>query len=184
MHSCSDFGTMSIVCVVWALYQLMPQNEVPGGISQIRCPPYYTCFYCKGQIWNQFQMHPKFSLSHLVSSKKLSCFRISGFELSLESCSPLPISLTALLVACCVENKCTLIFMFITSFPFFTSFFQHAHNKYGLSYKCSFARVHNKRTFFSPALADTAPSTQWNVAEALWGYIPHLGMAEFALIIL
>lgn len=86
--------------------------------------------------------------------KKLFCLGISGFKLSLESCSPLPISLTVLHVACCVENKCTHFFMFIAFFPFFTSFFQHAHNKYSL-----FTRVNNRKTFLSPAVGNTAPFT-------------------------
>ena len=91
--------------------------------------------------------------------KKLFCLGISGFKLSKESYSPLPISLTVLHVACCAEKKGTHFFTFITSFPFFTSFFQHAHNKYILSYGCSFSKVHNKRTFFSPAVGNTAPFT-------------------------
>lgn len=55
--------------------------------------------------------------------KKLFCLGISGFKLSMESCSPVPISLTVLYVACCVENKRTHFSRFRTSPPFFTSFF-------------------------------------------------------------
>lgn len=61
--------------------------------------------------------HPtsKIQSRSLREFKRNSCLGISGFKLSLESCSPLPISLTVLHIACCVENKCMHFSVFITS---------------------------------------------------------------------
>lgn len=147
------------MCAGWVHYQLMPQNVVPRGISQIRCGPLSCKFLSQGSDLKSASNAAKIESLTQQVQKKLSCLRMSRFKLSLESCSPLTISLTVLPVARCVENKRTHFFMFITSFSFFTSFFQHAHNKCSLSYRRSFTKVHNKRTFFSPVVGNTAPFT-------------------------
>lgn len=116
--------------------------------------------------------HKIHSLFLLVIQKKLSCFGISGFELSLESCSPL----TVLHVACYVENKCTLFLMFI---PFFLSL-PHFSNVHIINTACPTDAVSLKCTgglFYSPALR-----IQHCALVGLWQnsarvQTPHLGRA-------
>lgn len=162
------------LCVL-AHYQFMPQTEVPGAYHKSNVHRIIHVFIARVRSEISFKCTHNSVFRDLVSLKeKHCCLWISGFELSLESCRPLPISLTVLHVAYWVENKCTHFFMFIISFPFFTSFSQRAHNKFSLSYRYSFTRVHHKGTFFSPALEDEALSIWWDVAEAPWGCSPHI----------
>lgn len=102
---------------------LCHRMRYPGAYhrSDVHCIIHYFIARVRSEIRFKCTQY-SVSLTQQVQ-KKLFCLGISGFKLSLESCSPLPISLTVLHVACCVENKCTHFFMFITFFPFFTSFF-------------------------------------------------------------
>lgn len=167
----SDLGTTSIVCAGWAHYQLMPQNDIPLGTSQIRCPSSVFIARITSEINFKYAQN-SLSLSLLVIQKKLSCFGISGFELSLESCSPL----TVLHIACYVENKCTLFLMFI---PFFLSL-PHFSNVHIINTACPTDAVSLKCTgglFYSPALR-----IQHCALVGLWQnsarvQTPHLGRA-------